>query len=61
MRKPRTKADTARHIIEVDININAIAHREALRLDMTMKEYYSTIIIEHILSIGTVNDKGELE
>jgi len=27
---------------------------------MTMKEYYSTIIIEHIVNIGKVNDKGEL-
>jgi hypothetical protein len=29
-------------------------------LDITMEEYLSTIIEEHLLQFGTLNDMGEL-
>lgn len=51
---------TKRHVIEIDSNINGIAHRESVRLGLTMREYFSLIITEHICSVAKVNSKGEL-
>jgi len=59
VRTTRNTMGTRKHVIEVDENINTIAHNEAMKLNMSMKEYYSTIIIEHIVSVAKVNDMGE--